>query len=63
MHGNSALEVAIKLRPRPDELAELGPEFLPVWNEFFADKPDKPMIWLCLMVGYVAISYHVLLVY
>jgi hypothetical protein len=32
---------------------ELGPEFLPVWNEFFAKRPDKPMLWLCLMAGYV----------
>lgn len=50
---NSALEAAIKLRPSPDEVEELGPEFLPVWNEFFAKRPDKPMLWLCLMAGYV----------
>ncbi|KAJ7046112.1 GMC oxidoreductase-domain-containing protein [Mycena alexandri] len=49
--GTSGLEVAVKLRPSPDELAELGPDFLPVWNEFFRDRPDKPMIWLSMIVG------------
>ncbi|KAJ7842957.1 GMC oxidoreductase-domain-containing protein [Mycena olivaceomarginata] len=49
--GTNAIEAAIKLRPSPDEVEELGPEFLPVWNEFFAKRPDKPMLWLCLMAG------------
>ncbi|KAF8195308.1 GMC oxidoreductase-domain-containing protein [Mycena galopus ATCC 62051] len=49
--GTSALEAAIKVRPRPDELAELGPDFKPVWDEFFSKRPDKPMLWICLMGG------------
>ncbi|KAJ7751464.1 alcohol oxidase-like protein [Mycena metata] len=51
LFGTSGLEVAVKLRPTPDELADLGPDFLPVWNEFFRDRPDKPMIWLSMIVG------------
>ncbi|KAJ7919188.1 hypothetical protein B0H13DRAFT_1606395, partial [Mycena leptocephala] len=50
LNGMGTLKVAIKLRPHLDELAELGPEFLPLWNEFFAEKPDKPLI--CIIYIY-----------
>ncbi|KAJ6494576.1 GMC oxidoreductase-domain-containing protein [Mycena sanguinolenta] len=49
--GTSSLEIAIKLRPLDHEVSDLGPEFQPVWDEFYANKPDKPLIWVCLMVG------------
>ncbi|KAJ7772260.1 GMC oxidoreductase-domain-containing protein [Mycena metata] len=51
LFGTSGLEVAVKLRPTADELADLGPDFLPVWNESFRDRPDKPIIWLSMIVG------------
>ncbi|KXN81084.1 Alcohol oxidase [Leucoagaricus sp. SymC.cos] len=43
---SSGVDAAIKLRPREDELHELGPEFQLRWKEFFANKPDKPIVWM-----------------
>ncbi|KAJ7634971.1 hypothetical protein FB45DRAFT_1056923 [Roridomyces roridus] len=47
--GTNGLEAAIKLRPHPDELLELGQELKKYWNEDFAALPDKPwgMWWDC----------------
>ncbi|KXN88650.1 Alcohol oxidase [Leucoagaricus sp. SymC.cos] len=43
---SNGVDAAIKLRPREDELHELGPEFQLRWKEFFANKPDKPIVWM-----------------
>lgn len=42
----SGVDAAIKLRPREDEVHELGPEFQSRWRDFFANKPDKPIVWM-----------------
>ncbi|KAJ7606649.1 hypothetical protein FB45DRAFT_1068331 [Roridomyces roridus] len=42
--SSNAIDAAIKLRPHPDELGELGPDFMEYWNEKFADKPDRPLL-------------------
>ncbi|KAJ7606670.1 GMC oxidoreductase-domain-containing protein [Roridomyces roridus] len=43
--STNGVEAGIKLRPRPHELPELGPEFMEYWDaEGFADKPDKPVL-------------------
>ncbi|PPQ90241.1 hypothetical protein CVT25_013000 [Psilocybe cyanescens] len=44
--GSNGVDAAIKLRPREDELHELGPEFESRWKEFFEKKPDKPIVWM-----------------
>ncbi|KDR69413.1 hypothetical protein GALMADRAFT_919801 [Galerina marginata CBS 339.88] len=44
--GSNGFDVAIKLRPHEDELHELGPEFESRWKDFFANKPDKPIVWM-----------------
>ncbi|THU99424.1 alcohol oxidase [Dendrothele bispora CBS 962.96] len=50
MAANGA-DGAIKMRPHPDELAELGPEFKVYWDEYFANSPDKPLFWLAGLSG------------
>ena len=49
-HGNiRSLEVGIKWRPNPSELAELGPKFKEVWDSHYANAPDKPVLWMGLL--------------
>ncbi|PBK85827.1 alcohol oxidase [Armillaria gallica] len=50
MGGNGA-DAAIKMRPREDELEELGPDFQEYWKKSFANKPDKPLFWLSACAG------------
>lgn len=52
----SAVDAAIKMRPREDELEELGPDFAQRWKEFYANKPDKPLFWLSALAGYSSVS-------
>lgn len=56
-HFYSALDAGVKIRPTVEELAAIGPEFSNRWAEYFADAPDKPVMWL----GSVAMSVTVLL--
>ncbi|KAJ6611006.1 GMC oxidoreductase-domain-containing protein [Mycena sp. CBHHK59/15] len=51
MMGSNGVDAAIKMRPHPEELAELGPDFMAYWNEVFANKPDKPLFWLSSVPG------------
>ena len=46
MITSSAVDAGIKWRPEPSELAELGPEFKEVWDSYFANAPDKPVLWM-----------------
>ncbi|KAJ7899374.1 GMC oxidoreductase-domain-containing protein [Mycena leptocephala] len=50
----NAVDAAIKLRPHPDELAEIGPDFAKYWNDVFANKPDKAPFWLGALGGLAA---------
>ncbi|KAF7348027.1 Alcohol oxidase [Mycena sanguinolenta] len=51
MAANGA-DGAIKMRPHPEELPELGPDFTKYWNDVFANKPDKPLFWLGALGGF-----------
>ncbi|KAK0231695.1 GMC oxidoreductase-domain-containing protein [Armillaria nabsnona] len=55
MGGNGA-DAAIKMRPREDELEELGPDFQEYWMKSFANKPDKPLFWLSACAGHLTES-------
>jgi hypothetical protein len=48
-HGTSTIDAGIKWRPEPSELAELGPEFKEHWDSYFANAPDKPVLWIGAM--------------
>lgn len=42
----SSIDGGIKYRPTAEELAEIGPAFTKRWNEYFANAPDKPVVWI-----------------
>jgi alcohol oxidase len=42
--GWNAVDVAAKLRPTEEEVAQLGPEFVQLWNRDFKDQPDRPLM-------------------
>ena len=44
--GTSGLEAGIKWRPNQSELPELGSEFREIWDSFYANSPDKPVLWM-----------------
>ncbi|KAI9432495.1 alcohol oxidase-like protein [Lactarius indigo] len=50
----SPLDAGIKWRPKPSEVAELGPEFQEYWNSYFANAPDKPV----LRIGMFSASFE-----
>ncbi|KAJ7226702.1 hypothetical protein GGX14DRAFT_417166 [Mycena pura] len=52
--STNGVDVAIKLRPHPEEVAELGSDFIEYWDEKFANKPDKPLLWLSLVPSYIS---------
>jgi len=44
----NAVDAGIKWRPKPSEVAELGHEFQEYWDSYFANSPDKPVMWIGL---------------
>jgi alcohol oxidase len=52
-HLYSMLDAGIKWRPKPSEVAELGPEFQEYWESYFANAPDKPVLWIGECSGFV----------
>lgn len=53
VHLISGLDAGIKWRPQPPEVAEVGPEFQEYWDSFFANAPDKPVLWFGVVSGFV----------
>ncbi|KAI0685099.1 hypothetical protein BC835DRAFT_1291050 [Cytidiella melzeri] len=47
--AHNGVDAGIKYRPSPTELEEIGPEFKKRWDEYFADKEDKSVLWMCQM--------------
>ncbi|KAJ7687149.1 hypothetical protein B0H17DRAFT_1070643 [Mycena rosella] len=54
----NGIESAIKMRPLPHELVELGPEFTEYWNEVLANHPDRPLFWLSAAPLYPHLFWH-----
>ncbi|KAI9453455.1 alcohol oxidase-like protein [Lactarius psammicola] len=46
---HNSIDAGIKWRPKPSEVAELGPEFQEYWDSYFANAPDKPV--LCMGIS------------
>ncbi|CCM05911.1 uncharacterized protein FIBRA_08149 [Fibroporia radiculosa] len=44
--SHNGIDGGVKLRPLEEELDQLGPEFEQRWTEYFANAPDKPVMWL-----------------
>ncbi|KAJ7696780.1 hypothetical protein B0H17DRAFT_1053038 [Mycena rosella] len=49
---------AIKMRPLPHELVELGPEFTEYWNEVLVNHSDRPLFWLSAAPLYPHLFWH-----
>ncbi|KII83664.1 hypothetical protein PLICRDRAFT_448425 [Plicaturopsis crispa FD-325 SS-3] len=57
--SSNALDAGFKMRPTEAELKEMGPEFNKLWDTYFKDKPDKPVMFGCIVSG--AYADHTLL--
>ncbi|KAI0043154.1 GMC oxidoreductase [Auriscalpium vulgare] len=44
--AHSSLDAGFKMRPLASELDMLGPRFQRRWEDFYALKPDKPLLWI-----------------
>ncbi|KAI0265987.1 alcohol oxidase-like protein [Gloeopeniophorella convolvens] len=44
--AHNSIDFGIKWRPSESELADLGPEFRKRWDAWYANAPDKPVLWI-----------------
>lgn len=51
--AHNGIDAGVKLRPSERELAIIGPEFRQLWSEYYANAPDKPVMWLGILAQYV----------
>jgi alcohol oxidase len=52
------VDTGIKMRPTEEEVQSMGPEFAKVWRDYFADKPDKPLMWVGIFSTYDILKSH-----
>ncbi|KAF5319345.1 hypothetical protein D9619_008483 [Psilocybe cf. subviscida] len=57
--ASNAIDAGFKIRPTEAELKEMGPEFNALWDRYFKDKPDKPVMFGSIVSG--AYADHALL--
>lgn len=57
--SSNMIDAGVKIRPTPEELKEMGPEFNKLWESYFANKPDKPVMFSSVVAG--AYADHTLL--
>ena len=43
-HASNFIIAAGKIRPTEEELEEMGPEFRKLWDEYYRDAEDKPLL-------------------
>jgi len=46
--GNFA-DVGMRYRPTEEEVKSMGPEWVKVWKEYFAAKPDRPLLMILVL--------------
>ncbi|KAI5474318.1 alcohol oxidase [Pseudohyphozyma bogoriensis] len=49
--ASNAIDAGFKIRPTEEELKEMGPEFNALWDRYFKDKPDKPVMFGSIVAG------------
>ncbi|KAF5376477.1 hypothetical protein D9615_008621 [Tricholomella constricta] len=49
--SSNAIDAGFKIRPNAQELKEMGPEFNALWDKYFKDKPDKPVMFGSIVSG------------
>jgi len=52
--AHNSIDSAIKLRPTPKELEDIGPSFKQTWQEFYSGANDKPVLLLCAAAGNIS---------
>ncbi|KZT56112.1 GMC oxidoreductase [Calocera cornea HHB12733] len=57
--SSNHIDAGFKIRPTEEELKEMGPEFNKLWDSYFKDKPDKPVMFSSIVSG--AYADHTLL--
>ncbi|EMD41134.1 alcohol oxidase [Gelatoporia subvermispora B] len=57
--SSNSIDAGFKIRPTEEELKEMGPEFNELWDRYFKDKPDKPVMFGSIVAG--AYADHTLL--
>ena len=57
--SSNFIDAGFKIRPTEAELKEMGPEFNELWNRYFKNKPDKPVMFGSIVAG--AYADHALL--
>ncbi|KAJ6524290.1 GMC oxidoreductase-domain-containing protein [Mycena vulgaris] len=53
MMAHNGIEAGIKIRPNAKDLEILGPTFSRRWQDFFVNQPDKPVMWIGPIAGYL----------
>ncbi|KAJ7031361.1 GMC oxidoreductase-domain-containing protein [Mycena alexandri] len=56
MMAHNGIEAGIKIRPNAQDLEVLGPTFSKRWQDFFANQPDKPVMWVGPLAGYTGVN-------
>ncbi|KAF9037013.1 alcohol oxidase [Hymenopellis radicata] len=49
--SSNVIDAGFKIRPTEEELKEMGPEFNELWDKYFKDKPDKPVMFGSIVSG------------
>ncbi|KAI5900355.1 alcohol oxidase [Schizophyllum commune H4-8] len=49
--SSNAIDAGFKIRPTEEELKTMGPEFNELWDKYFKDKPDKPVMFGSIVSG------------
>jgi alcohol oxidase len=49
--ASNSIDAGFKIRPTEEELKEMGPEFNALWDKYFKDKPDKPVMFGSIVSG------------
>ncbi|KAG9097489.1 hypothetical protein FRC06_007496, partial [Ceratobasidium sp. 370] len=52
MLTSNIIDAGSKLRPTPEDLKEMGPEFNQVWKDYFEPNPDKPVMLQSVISGF-----------
>ncbi|KAG8744521.1 hypothetical protein FRC10_009973 [Ceratobasidium sp. 414] len=53
MLSSNVIDSGSKIRPTPEELKGMGPEFNQVWKDYFEPNPDKPVMLQALISGFL----------
>ncbi|PAV14903.1 alcohol oxidase [Pyrrhoderma noxium] len=49
--SSNCIDAGFKIRPTEEELKEMGPEFNELFDRYFRDKPDKPVMFGSIVSG------------